>query len=220
LKGLGTHHLHRQGVKYFHHIIYFTQSFYPEQMGRLYIINAPWVFTLAWKIVKPWLNEVTLAKIKVLGSNFPSVLQKDIDAGNLPKVLGGACGCEGGCVWEVAANEGFTSINVKAREKFELKKNVDEKGLLVSWEFRTLSKDIGFAVVFTAKDAKQSQTIVPLTRMPAHMQAVDGGFAAPSAGTVTLIWDNSYSKLTSKHLLYRIDITPPSDTVSPAQQSP
>jgi len=73
------------------------QDRYPECMGKFYIINAPWAFSAVWSVVKPWLDEVTVAKIDILGVGYKDVLLKQIPEENLPKELGGTCVCSGGC---------------------------------------------------------------------------------------------------------------------------
>lgn len=73
------------------------QDRYPETMGKFYIINAPWAFSAVWAIIKPWLDEVTVKKIDILGSSYKDTLLKQIPAQNLPKEFGGACSCPGGC---------------------------------------------------------------------------------------------------------------------------
>jgi len=73
------------------------QDRYPECMGKFYIINAPWTFSAAWGVIKPWLDEVTVAKINILGTGYKDVLLKQIDEENLPGVFGGKCDCQGGC---------------------------------------------------------------------------------------------------------------------------
>jgi hypothetical protein len=73
------------------------QNRYPETMGKFYIINAPWAFSAVWAIIKPWLDEVTVKKINILGSGYKEELLKQIPAENLPKEFGGTCDCPGGC---------------------------------------------------------------------------------------------------------------------------
>lgn len=73
------------------------QDRYPETMGKFYIINAPWAFSAVWAIIKPWLDEVTVKKIDILGSSYKDTLLKQIPVENLPKEFGGACSCAGGC---------------------------------------------------------------------------------------------------------------------------
>jgi hypothetical protein len=73
------------------------QDQYPECMGKFYIINAPFMFSTVWSFIKPWLDEVTVAKIDIIGSNYKDKLLAQIAADNLPKEFGGNCSCPGGC---------------------------------------------------------------------------------------------------------------------------
>jgi hypothetical protein len=74
------------------------QDRYPECMGKFYIINAPWAFSTVWSIVKPWLDEVTVAKIDIVSSGMVKErLLSQIPAENLPVEFGGQCRCVGGC---------------------------------------------------------------------------------------------------------------------------
>jgi len=66
-------------------------------MGKCYIINAPYLFTAMWNGIKGWLNEVTAAKIEVLGRDYMETLSERIPLHNIPKHLGGTCECAGGC---------------------------------------------------------------------------------------------------------------------------
>ena len=75
------------------------QNRYPECMGKFYIVNAPWSFSMVWTAVKPWLDEVTTAKIHIGSGDQKEILFMQIDEENLPEELGGICKCEGegGC---------------------------------------------------------------------------------------------------------------------------
>lgn len=74
-----------------------SQNYYPERLGKLYIINAPWGFSGVFAVVKRFLDPVTVAKIHVLGSGYKSELLGQVPKENLPKELGGECECKGGC---------------------------------------------------------------------------------------------------------------------------
>lgn len=65
------------------------QDYYPERMGKFYCINAPFGFSTAFKIFKPFLDPVTVSKIHILGSSYPKELLKQIPPQNLPKKFGG-----------------------------------------------------------------------------------------------------------------------------------
>jgi hypothetical protein len=73
------------------------QDRYPETMGKFYIINAPWGFSTVWNLIKGWLDEVTVAKIHIHGSDYKQHLLAGIPAENLPVEYGGTCRCAGGC---------------------------------------------------------------------------------------------------------------------------
>lgn len=73
------------------------QNNYPEVMGHMFIINAPYLFSTVWSLIKPWLDEATVRKIHILGKNYQPELLQYIPAENLPADLGGTCKCPGGC---------------------------------------------------------------------------------------------------------------------------
>ena len=60
-------------------------------------INAPWAFTTVWSFVKSLLDEVTVSKIQILGSDYIKVLAQQIPLENIPARIGGKCNCPGGC---------------------------------------------------------------------------------------------------------------------------
>lgn len=43
---------------------------YPENMGATYVVNAPFVFSAVFSIVKSFIDERTAAKIKVMGGSY------------------------------------------------------------------------------------------------------------------------------------------------------
>jgi CRAL/TRIO domain len=76
-----------------------SQNYYPERLGKLYLINAPWGFSGAFNFVKGFLDPVTVEKIHILGSDYLPKLLAQVPKENLPKQFGGECECEceGGC---------------------------------------------------------------------------------------------------------------------------
>ncbi|KAI9707118.1 MAG: cytosolic factor, phosphatidylinositol/phosphatidylcholine transfer protein [Candelina mexicana] len=76
-----------------------SQNYYPERLGKLYLINAPWGFSSAFSVVKGFLDPVTVNKIHVLGTGYQSELFAQISKENLPKLFGGTCECQGGCAF-------------------------------------------------------------------------------------------------------------------------
>ncbi|KAI8899821.1 CRAL-TRIO domain-containing protein [Globomyces pollinis-pini] len=72
-------------------------DYYPETLGKMFLINCPTLFTAVWAVIKSFLDETTVAKISILGSNYKKQLLEHIAEENLPASLGGKCECPGGC---------------------------------------------------------------------------------------------------------------------------
>lgn len=43
---------------------------YPEILGRMFIINAPLLFSGVWAMIKPWIDEKTRDKIVIIRSEY------------------------------------------------------------------------------------------------------------------------------------------------------
>lgn len=65
---------------------------YPETLGKMFVVNAPWLAVTTWGLIKTWLDPRTQAKIEIFGSVTPDVtarLLTVIPEETLPKSLGG-----------------------------------------------------------------------------------------------------------------------------------
>lgn len=96
LKGVGVTSI-PQAYGFLRRVSAISQNYYPERLGKLYIINAPWGFSGVFNMVKGFLDPVTVEKIHVLGGKYQTELLGQIPAENLPKLFGGSCECESGC---------------------------------------------------------------------------------------------------------------------------
>lgn len=63
---------------------------YPETLKHMILINAPVYFTAIWAVVKPWMDEETLKKVMILGSNFLPTLREIIADDQIPAEYGGS----------------------------------------------------------------------------------------------------------------------------------
>lgn len=64
-------------------------DYYPEIMGKLVIVNAPFIFTGVFAIIKGWLDEKTRRKISLLGTNYMKLLLEYCNEDQIPTFLGG-----------------------------------------------------------------------------------------------------------------------------------
>ncbi|XP_057787049.1 phosphatidylinositol/phosphatidylcholine transfer protein SFH11 isoform X2 [Salvia miltiorrhiza] len=101
VKDVGMNHFSKPARYLFMEIQKIDSSYYPETLHLLFIVNAGPGFRVLWKVIKAFLDARTLAKIRVLGSDYKSSLIEAIDPSNLPSFLGGDCACRdtGGCLF-------------------------------------------------------------------------------------------------------------------------
>ncbi|MCD9645852.1 hypothetical protein HAX54_035151 [Datura stramonium] len=101
VKDVGMSNFSKPARSLFLEIQKIDSHYYPETLHRLFIINAGSAFKVLWKAIKTFLDQRTLAKIQVLGSNYTKTLLEVIDPSNLPTFLGGNCTCSdyGGCLF-------------------------------------------------------------------------------------------------------------------------
>lgn len=118
-----------------------AQNNYPEILGSMFIINAPFLFTGIWAVVKMWIDDKTKEKIHILGSSYKKELLKHIDPSCLPDFIdGGQCHCPGGCLntntgpWNPEGKEMFP--NCLTQYKPEDKSESVNTGLVVKEEVK------------------------------------------------------------------------------------
>ena len=69
-------------------------SFFPETAWKLFIVNAPFIFRSAYKVISPLIHPVTRDKIKILGGKsayLPAMQKAGIPLSAIPVSLGGTC---------------------------------------------------------------------------------------------------------------------------------
>ena len=192
------------------------QNYYPERLGVMFIINAPWFFSLIWTAISFFLDDKTRQKIHILGSDYKEKLHQIVDPSQLPPEYGGTCNGECGkipCINKadisavlanLAAQEEkieFTRKNISAGGCFEEKLDVDA-GQVVSWYIKTEANDIAVQVDFFSATA--SLNVILPKRFPTGEMAVQGSFSCPEAGHIIVKMDNSFAWFASKDVKYFI----------------
>ena len=97
-RGIGMRDMGGEVFEFIRRCTSAMQCHYPQRSFKIFIVNVPSWFGMAWKGVKPLLNEATRAKTNILTeSETAAALLEFIDAENLPVEYGGTCSCSGGC---------------------------------------------------------------------------------------------------------------------------
>jgi hypothetical protein len=91
--GLSMHHCSSKMMDHVKMLVNIDNCCYPELLGKMLVINAPWLAVTTWEIVRRWLDPRTQAKIEILapGAESTSRLLEFINADQLPASYGGTC---------------------------------------------------------------------------------------------------------------------------------
>ncbi|XXG78264.1 hypothetical protein AAC387_Pa08g2242 [Persea americana] len=66
------------------------QEYFPERLGKVFLIHVPYIFWTAWKIIYPFIDKNTREKIVfVENKNLKATLLEDIEESQLPEIYGG-----------------------------------------------------------------------------------------------------------------------------------
>ncbi|XP_077353926.1 SEC14-like protein 2 [Festucalex cinctus] len=232
-EGLGFKHMWKPAIETYGEILTMFEENYPEGLKRVFLIKAPKLFPVAYKLIKHFLCEETRRKLVVLGSNWQEVLRKHVDAEQLPAAYGGTrTDPDGDPRCRSMINYGGTvprsyyiqnavkvqydsTASVARGAVLQLDYHVGAPGSLLRWQFASDGADIGFGVFRrTAPGGQQKPTamleVVPSQRYNAHLVPEDSGITCPEPGVYVLCFDNSYSVLQSKRLSYTVEVLPPS----------
>merc|ERR1712136_575835 len=114
---------------------------YPENLGRLFVINAPKMFTLLFAAVKPLLTQATIDKFRIYGTDeneWKPALLEYIDADQLPVHYGGT----------------MTDPDGDPKCSSRLNQGGPIPNSYLKWQFFSEGGDIGFRVFFKSEEDK------------------------------------------------------------------
>lgn len=79
-------------IDYLTNLMCIFEDNYPERLQKAFVINAPRYFPIFWKIVRPFLSDMTARKLALYGKDeqaWKKALLDEIDADQLPRHWGG-----------------------------------------------------------------------------------------------------------------------------------
>lgn len=235
VEGLGLKHLWKPAIETYGEILQMFEENYPEGLKRLFVIKAPKLFPVAYNLVKHFLSECTRDKIHILGANWQEVLLKYIDPEELPAVYGGKLTDPDGdprCrtwinhvgpvpssyyVRDHVKVEYEQCLTVNRRSTQQLDYEILVPGCVLRWQFSSDGADIGFGVFLKSKrgewqKAAQMQEVVATQRYNSHLVPEDGSLRCEQAGVYVLRFDNTYSVLQAKRILFTVEVLRPDQT--------
>eukprot|EP01126_Amoeba_proteus_P019704 TRINITY_DN2020_c0_g2_i3.p1 TRINITY_DN2020_c0_g2~~TRINITY_DN2020_c0_g2_i3.p1 ORF type:complete len:347 (+),score=61.30 TRINITY_DN2020_c0_g2_i3:492-1532(+) len=154
LSGLSYAHLHKKVIEIIGTIAHIDDNYYPAILRKFIIINAPFLFTVFWNVVKKFLHPRTASKFEVLGSDseyYQSYFKKIIPEKYIPQYLGGSSlfsmpqgGSMESIISKIPVNYRTVSIPPGEVHKHQI---MISKPSVMTWRFSTKNYNIRFSVV-------------------------------------------------------------------------
>lgn len=91
LEGISRAHFSRKILKFISDESAIDALNFPETLHKLFIVNAPLIFSQPWKLIKSWLDPRTVSKIEIITNKKRSerILKETIPVEKLPLQYGG-----------------------------------------------------------------------------------------------------------------------------------
>ena len=93
---------------------------------------------------------------------------------------------------------------IKPGKTFAVPVLVDRFNTTLCWEFNSTPKDVVFAVHYQTMSGSSSEVLIPPCKVNSHRQLLKGELTAKQLGIYSLMFDNTYSRLTSKKVTYKL----------------
>lgn len=173
---------------YLNKVTAISQNYYPETMGKMFIINAPLIFTTVWALVKGWLDARTVSKIEILGgpAEYEPRLLAEIGAASVPQQYGGTL--DVGELYPSVLQK--LKLEPKATEKVEVPIKAGES-LRARWWAD--GQAVEFSVAWHAGTVSGDGEVVTPAATPSDCvdTVADCTHVAPADGVYVLKWTNA-----------------------------
>lgn len=191
------------------------ESNFPELLKMCYIINAPKLFSVAFNIVKKFLDENTTSKIVIYKSGvdrWQQQLFSHVDRKGFPKAWGGELvdktgdpQCKSMMIWggklpeelyidqnNQQSDKDFTETQVPKGDKLKLNFKVNnEEQKILSWEFRTIDYDIKFGIYSVDEVTGEKRSEVPLGTVYSN-EMDEIGYISTRPNTTCRCWKSNF----------------------------
>jgi len=196
---------HRVAIPWLRQAALFDQQYYPGLVGKVIVLNTPWIMPVFFNLVKGFLSEDIQSKIEVIAdpkTELPKLIARD----NLPPEFGGTCEnyvpILDASDLLIDEDEGLELKNVAAGGTFTKEFKSDSKGGVFTWYFLSEGDyDIDFSAKIIFPDGKTSWA-----KINSRCTTSKGSYTADGQCTVVFTWDNSFSWINSKNIKYYVSL--------------
>jgi hypothetical protein len=201
-----------------------SESVYPQLLGKQVLLHPPRFFAAVFGVIKQFMSPRVVEKLGFCpgpgeahgqSASVCPYARGRFEMVDLPTFLGGLCKCtaKGGCVCATpnerthvqSADGAAVTVSVGARSRHAITLAARQPRATLHWEYSLAAKGIEFAAS-VQPEAGPAIELAPVRKHKAEEGTVTGQCVVPVAGTVTVVFDNSHSRLTSKSVSYSVAV--------------
>jgi len=219
LEGFGRQHMGSNCIEIFKKINAINEANYPECLKVFFAINSPTLVSVAYKIVKSFIDPETRKKIFVIGNKYQTDLAQYIEDKQLLKEYGGKneeVKLKGGGKYSDLKQDGTTynpaNVTISAGGTLVAPVTVKAKykGNKISYSF-TGNGDFKFGIEYKGIDGKGKKEAVLELKMydPYTNGEVKGEITADKEGVYAFTFDNTHTWVKSRTIKYHFIISKP-----------
>ncbi|PIK58999.1 putative SEC14-like protein 2 isoform X1 [Apostichopus japonicus] len=231
MEGLGPQILWKPFISLWNEIMVIMEQYYPETVNKVFITRPPAIFPLTYSLVRPFLDEGTKSKVKILksSSKWQDTLLKYIEDDQLPKHWGGSQVDPDGdpkCPSKIVLagkvpesyymkdqlfeEEALSKIVISSGGTKMLKYEVRVPESAIRYVFKTDEGDVTFSIYKKIKSSEGKEIIREEKKYNCHVIPVDGEVEAETTGFYIFCFGNT-SRMKSKTLSYQIEVLEPDE---------
>jgi hypothetical protein len=176
-------------INYLKAMIGIDSKHYPETLGRMFIINVPTIFSAAWALIRPFLDERTQRKIEIFSSAsaWKKRLREVVEPRDLPVDFGGELPVQ------VFPGSRTKKTHLPAGNTFSQATDALAAGTAVRFRWFSRSADVAFEVRFErgGDAAGRREVVFEKKENPdSDKRNIDTVVTAPAAGRFVATWSN------------------------------
>eukprot|EP01090_Pellita_catalonica_P004161 TRINITY_DN13_c0_g1_i1.p1 TRINITY_DN13_c0_g1~~TRINITY_DN13_c0_g1_i1.p1 ORF type:complete len:380 (+),score=104.78 TRINITY_DN13_c0_g1_i1:75-1214(+) len=208
MDGFGKKHMTSACIDLFKQINAINEANYPECLKAFFCINSPMMVSVAYKLVKSFIDPETRKKVFVLGAKYTDEVLEYVNADQLLEEYGGkytAQKLKGGGIYSDFRKDGTTynphTINIGAGKKTTMPITA-EAGSVINWTLYESNNDFKFSITCDGKEIEKPE-------MRTVTEEVSGKVDVEKAGTYEFHFDNGHSWVKGRTVKFHIVLKSP-----------
>jgi len=205
MNGLGFHH--RSALGMLRACLDIDYNYFPDRIGRIYVINTPWVAPYLYQAVQVFLDANTKQRVHIVSGDPKAFLPTVIPKESLPVEYGGTFETKELDVQEGESDDSAGLDTELVSYDFTKELECGAEGGTFNWYFKC---DGGYDIDFSVEmqtPSQQPDDKKTYAKIPSRCVTNKGSYKSEGPCKLIFRWDNNFSYFTSKTVKYMVGVS-------------